>query len=268
MKVFENLNESQKRWFAALKAIEIGYGGISAVAKATHLSRTTITRGVNELNSKSKLSDNRVRKEGGGRKSIIKNNKLLHEKLEEILSETTAGEPMSAIAGEPMSAIRWTCKSIRSISDTLETEGFIIGRTCLQEALIELGYSLQSNRKSLSRADAPDRDRQFKIINRKVKKFLQDNCPVISVDTKKKELIGQFINKGKQWCPKGDPILVEDHDFPSRSSGKAIPYGTYDVGKNQGFVNVGISVDTADFAVNSIFRWWQEFGERNYPDSN
>ena len=260
MKMFENLNESQKRWFAALKANEIGYGGISAVAKETGLSRTTITKGISELNSKSQLSDNRVRKQGGGRKPMIQNNQSLHEKLEEILSETTAGDPMSAI--------RWTCKSIRSITDILEKEGFIIGRTCLHEALIELGYSLQSNRKTLSKTDDPDRDRQFKIINRKVKRFLDENHPVISVDTKKKELIGKFSNSGKQWCPKGEPILVEDHDFPSRASGKAIPYGTYDIGKNQGFVNIGISVDTADFAVNSILRWWQEFGERNYPASD
>lgn len=259
MKIFENLNESQKRWFAALKANEIGYGGISKVSNATNLSRTTITKGINELNSKSELSENRIRKKGGGRKPIVKNNKL-HIRLEEILSETTAGDPMSAI--------RWTCKSIRSITDILKKEGFVIGRTCLHHTLITLGYSLQSNRKNLSRADDPNRDRQFKIINRKVKKFLDEDSPVISVDTKKKELIGQFKNKGDTWCPKGNPHLVEDHDFPSRSKGKAIPYGTYDIGKNQGFVNVGISADTADFAVNSILRWWQDFGEKNYPNAS
>ena len=134
--------------------------------------------------------------------------------------------------------------------------------------LKELGYSLQSNRKSLSRANNPDRDRQFKMINRRVKRFLSDGFPVISVDTKKKEHVGNFKNPGKTWRRKGDPILVEDHDFPSLGIGRAIPYGTYDVGRNEGLVNVGISSDTAEFAVNSILKWWNEFGERNYPKAN
>lgn len=134
--------------------------------------------------------------------------------------------------------------------------------------LVEMGYSLQSNRKSLSQENNPERDRQFRIINRKVTKFLREELPVISVDTKKKEIVGKFANKGVTWRKKGEPQLVEDHDFPSRGIGKAIPYGTYDVGKNQGLVNIGISSDTAEFAVNSILKWWNEFGERNYPDAN
>ena len=260
LKVFHDLNESQKRWFAALKAIELGYGGISTVARATSLSRTTISLGVKEVKSKRHLSSIKIRSEGGGRSPIANDQKELLKDLKEILDETTSGDPMSPI--------KWTCRSTRSISDELNRRGHEVSKSSVYRLLIEMGYSLQSNKKSLSRAEHPDRDRQFKIINRKIKKFLIESLPVISVDTKKKELVGNFINKGRSWRPQQNPTLVEDHDYASRSKGKAIPYGTYDIGKNEGFVNVGISSDTAEFAVNSILRWWKEFGCKNYSDAN
>lgn len=261
IKSFNTLNESQKRWFAAVKSSELGYGGISKVSKATLLSRTTISRGLTEVKSKKGLSiSSRIREEGGGRKTEVKIDKKLLTSLDQILEETTAGDPMSSI--------RWTCKSVRKISEQLSKTGHNVSHMTVHRLLTEMGYSLQSNRKSLSRANNPDRDRQFKIINRKVSKFLKEGSPVISVDAKKKETVGNFANKGSTWRKKGYPTLVEDHDFISRGIGKAIPYGTYDVGKNQGLVNVGISSDTAEFAVNSILKWWQEFGERNYPETD
>lgn len=260
LEAFDSLDEYQKRIFAAVKSIELGYGGISAVSRATNFSRTTITQGVKEVKSKKRPPKDSIRKIGGGRKPLPTKDGELIKDLEEILSETTAGDPMSAI--------KWTCKSTRSMAKILNKKGHDISSTSVYRLLVELGYSLQSNRKSLSRESNPNRDRQFKIINRRIKKFLKDGFPVISVDTKKKELVGNFFNKGQVWKPAGDPVLVEDHDFASRGKGKAAPYGTYDIGKNEGFVNVGISADTADFAMNSILRWWQEFGERNYPDAD
>ena len=256
--LFSDLNESQKRRFAALKALELGYGGISAVCKYTGLSRTTITKGIDEVKSGKILESHSIRQPGSGRKTTLEKNTNLLSRLEYILNETTAGDPMSTI--------KWTCRSTRDIAKTLNNEGYDVSHVTVLNLLYEMGYSLQSNRKNLSRASHPDRDRQFKMINRRVKKFLSSGFPVISVDTKKKELVGDFHNKGAAWRPKDNPQLVEDHDFSSRSKGKAIPYGTYDIGKNQGFVNIGISSDTAEFAVNSILRWWQEFGERNYPN--
>jgi len=261
LKVFSTLTEPQKRWFAAVKSAELGYGGISKVSQATCLSRTTITKGVKEVKNKKRLTDSdRIRREGGGRKLSTDFDDKLVKRLEDILSETTAGDPMSAI--------RWTCKSVRKIAAQLCKMGHNVSYRTVHRLLVEMGYSLQSNRKSLSQANNPDRDRQFRIINRKVAKFLKEKLPVISVDTKKKEIVGKFANKGTTWRKKGKPELVEDHDFSSRGSGTAIPYGTYDIGRNQGLVNVGISCDTAEFAVNSILKWWKEFGERNYSSAN
>lgn len=260
LKFFHTLSESQKRFAAALKAKDLGHGGITEASKVTGLSRTTITRGLKEVKSKNDLPVTRVREFGGGRKKLSVIEPALMSRIEEILNETTAGDPMSPIL--------WTCKSTRDMEKILQEEGFNISATSIRGLLHDLGYSLQSNNKSLSRAQNADRDRQFKIINRRIKKFLAQGLPVISVDTKKKELIGKFKNKGQTWRKKDDPILVEDHDFASRGSGKAIPYGAYDVGRNEGFVNVGITADTAEFAVNSILRWWNEFGARNYPDAD
>jgi len=261
LKVFSTLTESQKRWFAAVKSFELGYGGISQVSQFSRLSRTTITQGRKEVKDRKNLSSSdQIRCQGGGRKPSTAFDNKLEKHLEGILSETTAGDPMSTI--------RWTCKSVRKIAEQLCEMGHKVSYRTVHRLLMEMGYSLQSNRKSLSRGDNPDRDRQFRIINRRVKKFIREGLPVISVDTKKKEIVGKFANKGEIWRKKGDPVLVEDHDFLSRGTGTAIPYGTYDIGKNQGLVNVGISSDTAEFAVNSILKWWTEFGERNYPDAN
>jgi transposase len=259
--VFRMLSEPEKRWFAAVKAVEIGYGGISAVNSVTGLSRTTITQGIKEVKNRNKvaLSTTRMRKKGAGRKLLSVTDKQLKIDLEYILSETTAGDPMSPL--------KWTCKSVRNIAEQLYNEGHDISYRSVHRQLIEMGYSLQSNRKSLSRENNPDRDRQFRIINRKVIKFSREGLPVISVDTKKKELVGKFANKGKEWHVKGQPVEVEDHDFRSRGEGIAIPYGAYDVRKNEGFINIGISKDTAEFAVNSIENWWKRCGKENYPSA-
>ncbi len=261
LKVFRTLTEPQKRWVAGVKSSELGYGGISKVSRITNLSRTTITQGINEIKGSKELPiSDRSRREGGGRKLSADFDDKLAKNLEKILLETTAGDPMSTI--------RWTCKSVRKIAEQLDKVGSNVSYRTVHRLLTEMGYSLQSNRKSLSQENNPERDRQFRIINRKVSKFLREELPVISVDTKKKEIVGKFSNKGTTWRKKGEPVLVEDHDFPSRGSGTAIPYGTYDVGKNQGLVNVGISSDTAEFAVNSILKWWNEFGERNYSNAD
>lgn len=261
LKVFRTLSEPQKRWLAGVKSSELGYGGISKVSRITNLSRTTITQGINEIKGSKELPiSDRSRREGGGRKLSTDFDDKLAKNLEKILLETTAGDPMSTI--------RWTCKSVRKIAEQLGKMGSNVSYRTVHRLLTEMGYSLQSNRKSLSQENNPERDRQFRIINRKVSKFLREELPVISVDTKKKEIVGKFSNKGTTWRKKGEPVLVEDHDFPSRGSGTAIPYGTYDVGKNQGLVNIGISSDTAEFAVNSILKWWNEFGERNYSNAD
>lgn len=258
LKVLSTLSESQKRWVAANLALEIGYGGVDIVSNATGMSKTTIIKGKREVKSSRKLLSERVRIEGGGRKGAALDKNLLKD-IDLILKETTGGDPMSAI--------RWTCRSVRKITEELSKKGHDIHRATVYNLLRDMGYSLQSNKKSLSKESNPNRDRQFRMINRRVKRFINDGQPVISVDTKKKEMVGNFKNGGRSWRQKEDPILVEDHDFASRSIGKAIPYGIYDVKRNEGLVNVGISSDTAEFAVNSIMKWWNEFGERNYLDA-
>jgi transposase len=253
LKVFSLLNETQKRLYAAEKSIELEYGGISEVGRVTGLSRTTITQGINELKN-SKLLHNNIRKEGGGRKKSETNHKLV-KAIEAILDETSAGDPMSRL--------KWTCKSTRTITEILQKKGFNISRMGVLRILKNQGYSLQSNKKMLSGKDHPDRDTQFKHINRLVSIFSKTNDPVISVDTKKKELVGNFKNNGQVWTK--NAIEVFDHDFSSYSSGKAIPYGAYDINRNEGFVNIGTSSDTSEFAVNSIWQWWRHFGRKNYP---
>lgn len=256
LKIFPTLTESQKRWVAGMLSSEIGHGGVDIVSRATNISKTTIIKGKKEVKHSKNLLLERVRKHGGGRRAASEDG-VLFQAIEAILEESTGGDPMGAI--------RWTCKSVRKISEELSKRGHSVSHETVRNALKGMGYSLQCNRKSLSRESHPDRNRQFKMINRKVKSFLAEGFPVISVDTKKKEMVGKFKNMGRTWRRKRNPILVEDHDFLSRADGRAIPYGTYDVGRNEGLVNVGISVDTAEFAVNSIMKWWNEFGGRNYP---
>jgi transposase len=256
LKVFSLLNETQKRLYAAEKSLELGYGGNSEVSRITKLSRTTITQGINELKSpnSSKLLHSKIRKEGGGRKKSEADHKLA-KAIEAILDETSAGDPMSRL--------KWTCKSTRTIAEILRKKGFNISRMGVARILKNQGYSLQSNKKMLSGKDHPDRDSQFKHINRLVSSFSKTNDPIISVDTKKKELVGNFKNNGQVWTK--NTIEVFDHDFASYSSGKAIPYGAYDINRNEGFVNIGTSSDTSEFAVNSIWQWWRHFGRKNYP---
>lgn len=261
LKVFWDLNESQRRWIAASKSLEIGYGGTSQVSRATGLSRTTITDGINELKSRKKLdSACRIRKPGGGRKNVTGDDKALQSALDEILAETSAGDPMSLL--------KWTCKSSRVIADTLKKQGFSVSATSIRRLLKQQNYSLQANRKMLSGKEHPDRDAQFRHISRSVKRFIKKGNPVVSVDTKKKELVGNFKNAGQTWTKKGEATKVLDHDFRSYGEGVAVPYGTYDIQRNEGFVNVGMSADTSEFAVNSIWQWWQHFGRKHYQSSD
>ena len=261
--VFNTLPELQKRWFAAVKALELGHGGISKINRVTGLSRMTITKGVQEVEGKEVLSladESRNRERGGGRKKIEVHNPKILAALESILDETSAGDPMSLL--------RWTCKSSRLIAGELKKQGFKIEYKKVQKMIKDQGYSLQSNKKMLSSKNHPDRSSQFKNINRTVNRFIKSGNPVISVDTKKKELIGNFKNMGRVWSKKGEAKKVLDHDFKSYSKGIAIPYGAYDVKRNEGFINVGMTSDTSQFAVNSIWQWWRHFGIKCYKNAN
>lgn len=259
LKVFNALDENQKRWFAGQRAAEIGHGGISKISKLCGLSRTTITKGIKELGSE-KLTKTRVRSEGGGRKNLAKSDKKLLSAIESIIEESTAGDPMTQL--------KWTCKSTRAIAEHLNGQGFNITHSTVSSILKESGYSLQSNKKMLSGKNHPDRDAQFKHINRNVSRFIKYGAPIISVDTKKKELVGNFKNSGKTWEKSKQGKKVLDHDFKSYGEGVAVPYGAYDIQRNEGFVNVGTSSDTSEFAVNSIFQWWRHFGKKYYPDAD
>ncbi len=259
IKAFNSLSEPQKRWFSAIKSIELGYGGISKVSCITGLSRTTITQGRKELISKKSLEScgARLRKAGAGRKELAPTNSKLVKIIEEILEESSAGDPMSKL--------KWTCKSTRNIADILSKKGFNVSNVTIMNILKKQGYSLRSNKKMLSGKNHPDRDSQFCYISKLVNKFTSKDHPVISVDTKKKELVGNFKNSGKTW--EKEDVKVLDHDFKSLGDGIAIPYGAYDVSRNEGFVNVGTSSDTAEFAVNSIWQWWRHFGRKHYIDA-
>lgn len=268
-KIFERispfLDEKRRRIIAAANAENIGYGGVSKVSQATGLSRVTITNGIRELNEESSTTSRcgrheRIRKEGGGRKKEIDRDPLLVKDLEALIEPYTSGDPESAL--------RWTCKSVRRISQELNNQGHKTSHRMVAELLHELGYSLQANRKTLEEASHPDRDAQFKFIYKKVKTFQRQECPVISVDTKKKELVGSYKNGGKELCPKGKPEPVNVHDFENKELGKVAPYGVFDISLNEGWVNVGIDHDTAAFAVESIRRWWNMMGKPTYPNAN
>jgi transposase len=250
------LNERQRRILLASEAKALGRGGVSIVAEITGMSRQTIYDGIKDLGDH--RSPERARKPGGGRKRLTEVEPNLLNVLEEIVDPTSRGDPESPL--------RWTCKSVRNISDVLTGKGFSIGRQSVAKILHELDYSLQANRKtSEGKKDHPDRDAQFQYINKRAKTFLRKEMPVISVDTKKKELIGKYKNDGHEWEKKGEPVKVLSHDFPDPNVPKAVPYGVYDVGKNQGWVNVGMAADTAEFAVESINQWWKKMGQKRYP---
>jgi transposase len=254
--VIPHLNEKQRRLLMAAEAKMLGWGGISKVAKATGVSRVTIHKALAEVEGKKMIAE-RIRKPGGGRKDITEYHPDILEKLEALVDPVTRGDPRSPL--------RWTCKSTRQLSQELGRKGYSISNVTVADLLHRLDYSLQANAKTLEGASHPDRDAQFQYINGRVKEFLRRRQPVISVDTKKKELVGQFKNVGKEWQPKGEPEQVEIHDFASPEFPKVIPYGVYDIGKNMGWVNVGTDHDTASFAVASIRRWWFGMGREIYP---
>lgn len=257
LKVFNTLSEAQKRWLSAQRAIEIGFGGISEMRRITGMSRTTITKGIQEL-GRAKLSLKAgIRKKGAGRKSIVCKNEDIVVELNKIMEENTAGNPMSRI--------KWTCKSTRNIAEELQQRGLKVSYKTVYNLLSEQDYTLQGNRKMLGHCGSDERDAQFHYISSTVNKFIRSKSPVISVDTKKKEMVGNFKNGGQTWQKMGQGKKVNDHDFMSLAQGIAIPYGAYDIHKNEGFVNVGITADTAEFAVNSIRQWWELIGIKNYP---
>jgi transposase len=255
------LNERQRRILAAVEADILGYGGIARVAKATGLSRNTVVAGGLELRTAKAAGlpkeAGRIRKPGGGRKLTVEKDPTLKAELEQLIEPVTRGDPESAL--------RWTCKSVRRLAEELNRLGHRTSHRMVAALLHELDYSLQANRKTMEGRSHPDRDAQFAYIHRKVKQFQKQRQPVISVDTKKKELIGNFKNHGREWRPKGSPEQVLVYDFEGLGSGKVTPYGVYDLIKNRGWVNVGVDHDTAAFAVESIRRWWQSMGRPLYP---
>jgi len=255
------LNEQQKRLMAAADAQILGRGGISLVCKASGISRPTIYKGL-EILERDDWTDERIRKIGGGRKKLTETNPKLINEVESIIE--------SDIRGDPMSPLRWTCKSTRKIAEILSSRGYQISHSAVADLLHDLDYSLQANRKTMEGKDHPDRNKQFEYINKQVKCFQKQGNPVISVDTKKKELIGNHKNAGQEWRRKDNPRRVDIHDFIDKKSGvgKVVPYGVYDVFQNNGWVNVGISHDTSEFATASIRRWWIYMGRKVYGDRN
>lgn len=257
--ILGTLNEAQARWYVAREALALGRGGIKAMHELTHLSRPTILRGIRELQAGQAARSDRVRQPGGGRKPVEAADPGWLAALGALMEANTAGDPMSLL--------RWTHKSTTTIAQQLQKQGHQVSHETVRQRLLAMDYSLQANRKDKEGLSPPERDAQFGYINQQVKRFLRHGQPVISVDTKKKERVGEFKNPGKTWLPKGQPIKVHSHDFPHLGKGTAIPYGAYDVDRNEGFVNVGMSHDTAEFAVESVRRWWQWVGRRHYEDA-
>lgn len=254
--LWPHLNERSRRMLAAAEARQLGYGGVSLVSRACGLSRVTILKGIQELDAPA-LPVDRIRRQGGGRRSLVEHDPQLPELLESLV------EPLAR--GDPESPLRWTCKSTRTLAQELAGRRHLISHEKVAQLLRQMNYSLQSNRKTEEGADHPDRDAQFRHINRQVQLALRRSQPVISVDTKKKELIGNFHNAGRQWRQTDSAERVAGHDFPHPSLPRAYPYGIYDLARNTGFVNVGTDHDTASFAVASIRGWWRQEGRRLYP---
>ena len=252
-----SLNERTRRLWAATEAQAIGRGGIAAVRQATGLSYDAVARGLADLDAGNPLDPSRVRRPGAGRKSCTVLDATLARDLEALV------EPVSR--GEPDSPLRWTCKSLRRLATELRATGHVISHTVIGELLHEMGYSLQANRKTTEGTQHPDRDAQFQHLNAQVQRHLAAGEPAISVDTKKKELIGNFKNGGREWRPAGAPLPVRVHDFMTKAGGRVSPYGVYDLARNAGWVSLGITHDTAAFAVATIGRWWRRMGRRVYP---
>jgi Rhodopirellula transposase DDE domain len=252
----QDLDERGRRRWAATEAVSLGRGGIAAVAEATGLSDRTIRNGIKELQAPESLVSGRQRKPGAGRKRREIEQPRLMSSLESLIEPTARGDPQSPL--------RWTCKSLTNLASELRTQGFSVGRTKVSQLLVAAGYSLQGNRKTREGKDHPDRDAQFEHINRRVGAYRRGGRPAISVDTKKKETLGNKKNTGKEYRPKGSPVEVDTHDFPDPELGKAIPYGVYDIERNEAWVSVGVNHDTAEFAVASIRQWWNHLGKARY----
>lgn len=252
------LNEQTRRVWAAIEAQSLGHGGISAVAEATGLSRHTIAAEQSTLKQAASGTVG-IRQPGGGRKRVEDQDDTLIKSLDRLVARVTRGDPESPL--------RWTCKSVSKLAQALQQQGHRVSAKTVYTLLKAMGYSLQSNRKTRESQDHPDRNAQFEYIATTVEQFQQQHRPVISIDTKKKELVGNFHNQGQEWKPQGEPTEVNVHDFPDRTLGKAIPYGIYDLTQNQGWVKVGIDHDTAQFTVESIRHWWLEMGQQLYHRS-
>jgi len=252
------LDEGQRRWLVGREALRLGRGGIQRMLEVSGLSKPTILKGIKELHSRRALGGdgNRIRRRGGGRKPIEEHDPEVTDLLEQIMEESTVGDPMSPL--------KWSSKSSYQIQQYLESKGHRISEDTIQRRLRKLDYSLQANIKDKEGTSHAERDRQFRYLNETAKRFLAEGEPVISVDTKKKERVGEFKNPGRKWRKKGEAPRVQIHDFSSLGKGMAIPYGAYDVYRNEGMVNVGMTHDTAEFAVESIRRWWRVFGRRHY----
>ena len=255
----ETVDERARRLWAAAEVRSAGRGGFNAVIRATGMSSRTLAKGLKELESGEAPPPGRIRRLGGGRKSATVLDPDLTEALERLVEPVTRGDPESPL--------RWTSKSLRRLSAELKQQGYRASHTLVSQLLHDAGYSLQANRKTREGANHPDRDAQFEHINRRVTAQLKSGQPAVSVDTKKKELVGDFKNGGREWRPQGRPEEVRVHDFLDPTKGKAIPYGVYDLGRNAGWVSVGIDHDTAAFAVNTIRRWWKHMGRKAYPQA-
>lgn len=258
VRLLTTLDEAQKRWFVGREAMLLGHGGLKRMCELSGLSKPTVIRGIRELKGKEKLRDEgRVRQAGGGRKPLQEQDPEALNLLQRIMEENTVGDPMSLL--------KWSSKSTYQIRDQLVALGHPMSEDTVARWLKELDYSLQANVKEREGSSPPERDSQFRYINALAKKYMARREPVISVDAKKKERVGAFKNGGRQWRAKGNPVEVNVYDYPSLAVGTAVPYGAYDLQRNQGLVNVGMSHDTAEFAVESIRRWWSKIGRPVYP---
>lgn len=254
------LNERTLRLFAAAEALSLGRGGVSRVSRTLEISRDRISRGIKELESETNLHPDRIRRKGGGRKKLLASDQTLKEDIEALIFPYTRGDPQSPL--------RWTCKSTRKLAEALHQKGHSVSHSTVAMLLDEMGYSLQANRKTTEGKQHPDRNAQFEYINKRVRSYQRSGQPVISVDTKKKEKVGDFKNDGQEWHPRGNPEKVRVHDFIDKELGKVAPYGVYDLTKNDGWVSVGIDHDTAAFAVATIGQWWRKMGHPTYAKAS
>ena len=254
----KTLNERSRRLWAGNESLSIGYAGIEIVSRATGLSRSTIIKGMKEITDKRELKD-RIRDLGGGRKKEVDKDPGIREELIRLIEPSTRGDPQSPLL--------WESKSLRKLSSELKEKGYDVSHVLVEKLLHDMKYNLKSNRKMNEGKSHADRNLQFEHINSRAIEFMKESQPVISIDTKKKELIGNFKNNGKEWKPKGEYDEVNVYDFMQFAVGKAVPYGIYDMKLNEGYVNVGIDHDTAEFAVQSIKKWWECMGKKRYPDA-